>query len=128
MAGLQKALLNRPELFVSTTTEKLHEPVRLAAATNPVLAHIWQQALEDQGIQCQVLGDYLDAGIGDISGISAEVWVDSADQVRAETILQELHDRAKESDEDGDEEDEADEGGIEEIDEDEIEDVSEITK
>ena len=61
--------------------------VRLAAAANPVQAHIWQQALEDEGIRCQVLGDYLDAGIGDIPGMSAEVWVESSDLGRAEAIL-----------------------------------------
>jgi nucleotide-binding universal stress UspA family protein len=64
-----------------------HDLVRLAAATNPALAHIWQQALEQEGIRCQVLGDYLDAGLGDLPGFSAEVWVESADVVQAEAIL-----------------------------------------
>jgi nucleotide-binding universal stress UspA family protein len=67
--------------------EDQHDLVRLAAAANPVLAHIWQQALEQEGIRCQVLGDYLDAGIGDIPGFSAEVWVETADLARAEAIL-----------------------------------------
>jgi len=66
-----------------------HDIVRLAAAANPFQAHIWQQALEQEGIRCQVLGDYLDAGIGDIPGISAEVWVTAADVARAEEILRE---------------------------------------
>jgi hypothetical protein len=64
-----------------------HDMVRLAAAANPFQAHIWQQALEREGIRCQVLGDYLDAGIGDIPGVMAEVWVDPADLARAEAIL-----------------------------------------
>jgi hypothetical protein len=34
-----------------------------------------------------VLGDYLDAGVGDIPGIEAEVWVEAADLERAEAIL-----------------------------------------
>jgi hypothetical protein len=68
-------------------SEKPTDLVRLATAGNSVLAHIWQQALQDEGIHCQVLGDYLDAGIGDISGITAEVWVEAADAVRAEAIL-----------------------------------------
>jgi hypothetical protein len=68
-------------------SEAQHDVVRLAAAANPFQAHIWQQALEQEGIRCQVLGDYLDAGIGDIPGLSAEVWVGSADLVRAEAIL-----------------------------------------
>jgi hypothetical protein len=66
-----------------------HDMVRLAAAANPFQAHIWQQALEQEGIRCQVLGDYLDAGIGDIPGMMAEVWVDAADLARAEAILRE---------------------------------------
>jgi hypothetical protein len=61
--------------------------VRLAAAANPFHAHIWQQALERERIRCQVLGDYLDGGIGDVPGISTEVWVGSADLVRAEAVL-----------------------------------------
>ena len=61
--------------------------VRLATAANPFQAHIWQQALRNEGIHCQVLGDYLDAGIGDIPGLTAEVWVEAADAVRAEEIL-----------------------------------------
>ena len=64
-----------------------HEVVRLAEASNPFQAHIWQQALQQEGIRCQVLGDYLDAGIGDIPGVGAEVWVEAADLARAEAIL-----------------------------------------
>ena len=63
----------------------------------PFQAHIWQQALEQEGIRCQVLGDYLDAGIGDIPGISAEVWVAAADLARAETILRQHRDRSDEA-------------------------------
>jgi uncharacterized protein (DUF302 family) len=63
--------------------------VRLAAAANPFQAHIWQQALERKGIRCQVLGDYLDAGIGDIPGITSEIWVEPADAERAEAFLRE---------------------------------------
>jgi len=40
-----------------------------------------------RGIRCQVLGDYLDAGIGDIPGMTAEVWVESEDLALAEAIL-----------------------------------------
>src|SRR5580704_279554 len=73
-----------------------HEVVRLAAAANPFQAHIWQQALEDEGIRCQVLGDYLDAGLGDIPGLSAEVWVEAADFAQAESILRQHEDRSEE--------------------------------
>jgi Putative prokaryotic signal transducing protein len=70
-----------------------HDMVRLAGAVNGFQAHIWQQALEREGIRCQVLGDYLEAGIGDIPGLSAEVWVGAADLSRAESILHEHLDR-----------------------------------
>ena len=85
--------------MADTILEKLHDLVRLATAANPVLAHIWRQALEEEGIRCEVFGDYLDAGIGDISGISSEVWVDGADFPRAEAILREHADRIETSEE-----------------------------
>jgi hypothetical protein len=74
-----------------------HDLVRLATAVNPFEAHIWQQALQEEGIRCQVLGDYLDAGVGDIPGIEAEVWVDAADLDRAEAILRQHQDRRGEA-------------------------------
>ena len=74
-----------------------HNLVRLAAAANPVQAHIWQQGLEQEGIRCQVLGDYLDAGLGDIPGFSAEVWVEAADFARAEAILRRHRDHSEEA-------------------------------
>lgn len=71
-----------------------HDLVRLSTAVNPFQAHIWQQALEEEGIRCQVLGDYLDAGVGDIPGIEAEVWVEAVDRERAEAILRQHQDRS----------------------------------
>jgi hypothetical protein len=73
----------------------LDEVVRLAAAANPFEAHIWQQALEREGIRSQVLGDYLDAGIGDIPGMRAELWVAAADVARAEEILRQPQERSE---------------------------------
>jgi hypothetical protein len=73
------------------------EIVRLATAANPFQAHIWQQALQQEGIRCQVLGDYLDAGIGDIPGMGAEVWVEAADLARAEAILDQRRGRSEEA-------------------------------
>jgi Putative prokaryotic signal transducing protein len=73
------------------------EIVRLATAANPFQAHIWQQALQQEGIRCQVLGDYLDAGLGDIPGFSAEVWVGTADLARAEAILGQHRNRSEEA-------------------------------
>ena len=74
-----------------------HELTRLATATNPIEAHIWQQALEEKGIRCQVVGDFLDAGIGNIPGIGAEVWVEAADVVRAEAFLRQHRERSEEA-------------------------------
>ncbi len=65
------------------------EIVCLTSATNPVEAHLLQQALQEEGINAQVLGDYLEGGIGNIPGVSAEVWVDAANLEQAQAILQE---------------------------------------
>jgi hypothetical protein len=82
-------------MFTRTPKEsEPHDLARLAAAVNPFQAHIWQQALQAEGIRCQVLGDYLDAGVGDIPGIEAEVWVEAADLERAEAILRQHQDRS----------------------------------
>jgi hypothetical protein len=64
--------------------------VRLATAPNPAQAHLWEQALRQAGVQCKVVGDYLDAGIGDIPGLRAELWVHKNDVARAEEVLNEL--------------------------------------
>jgi hypothetical protein len=65
--------------------------VRLASAANPQEAHVWQQALADEGIRSQVVGDYLDASFGDIPGLKPELWVHRADFERAQAILQSHH-------------------------------------
>jgi hypothetical protein len=64
------------------------EIVCLATASNPQEAHTWRQALEDEGIRCQVVGDYLDAGVGDIPGFRAELWVHREDVEKARTLLE----------------------------------------
>jgi hypothetical protein len=71
--------------------------VRVATAPNPAQAHIWQQALEAEGIRSQVVGDYLDAGLGDIPGVSAELWVHRDDLARAEEVLRQGRQSASES-------------------------------
>ncbi len=62
--------------------------IRLATAQNPVQAHIWADALQAEGIRSKVVGDFLDAGLGDIPGMSAELWVHKNDAARAQEILQ----------------------------------------
>jgi hypothetical protein len=72
------------------TTAESDDIVRLATAANPAQAHIWEQALRAAGISCRVVGDYLDAGIGDIPGMRAELWVHRNDVAQAEAVLKEI--------------------------------------
>jgi hypothetical protein len=62
--------------------------VRLATAPNPAQAHLWQQALEEEGINSKVVGDFLDAGFGDVPGVRAEIWVHRNDLERASAFLE----------------------------------------
>jgi hypothetical protein len=78
--------------------------VKLADAANPVQAHIWQQALEAEGIKSHVVGEFLDAGIGDVPGMSPEVWVHRDDLARAEEILRQGEHAGDETDVDDEEE------------------------
>jgi hypothetical protein len=68
-----------------------NDVVRLATAPNPADAHILEQALADEGIKATVVGDYLDAGFGDVPGARAEVWVHRQDLARAEAVLKRSH-------------------------------------
>ena len=69
------------------STERDENIVRLATASNPFQAHVWEQALKREGIRSKVVGDYLGAGIGDVPGMRAEVWVHRDDLERARQIL-----------------------------------------
>jgi hypothetical protein len=62
--------------------------VRLTTAANPFQAHLWERALKEAGIRCKVVGDYLEAGLGDISGLLPEIWVHRDDLARAEKVLE----------------------------------------
>jgi hypothetical protein len=62
--------------------------VCLTTANNPAQAHLYCDALQEEGIRCKVVGDYLDAGLGDVPGIRAEVWVHRDDLERAKAILE----------------------------------------
>jgi len=77
-----------------------HDPdaiVRLATARNPFEAHAWERALREQGIEVKVVGDYLDAGIGDISGFLPELWVHRDELARAEKVLKKLEESQSEA-------------------------------
>src|SRR5690242_4565487 len=79
----------------SMSTEHDENIVRLATASNPFQAHVWEQALQREGIRSKVVGDYLDAGIGDVPGVRAEVWVHRDDLSAAEAVLKALRDSPK---------------------------------
>jgi hypothetical protein len=61
--------------------------VSLSRAPNPAMAHIWENALQQEGIDCRVVGDFLDAGIGDISGVQPEIWIRRQDVTQAQAVL-----------------------------------------
>jgi hypothetical protein len=61
--------------------------VSLSTAPNPALAHIWANVLRGAGIPCQVVGDFLDAGIGDISGVQPQIWIKRQDVTHAQALL-----------------------------------------
>jgi hypothetical protein len=63
--------------------------VCLLTAENPAQAHLWQNALEEEGIECKVVGDYLEASLGDIPGARPELWVHRDDAERALAIINE---------------------------------------
>jgi hypothetical protein len=65
--------------------------VCLLTAVHPAQAHLWQTALAEEGVESNVVGDYLDAGIGDIPGARAALWVHRADVDRAMTIINTRH-------------------------------------
>jgi hypothetical protein len=75
--------------------EQPDEVVRLASARNSFEAHEWEQALREEDIYCKVVGDYLEAGIGDISGLLPEIWVRQEELARAQKVLQRLEKAVK---------------------------------
>jgi hypothetical protein len=73
------------------STDTSEDIVRLTTAPNPPTAHLWEQSLAAAGIRSQVVGDYLDAGIGDIPGVQPEIWVHRDDLDWARAVLREKH-------------------------------------
>lgn len=65
------------------------EIVRLVTANSPQEAHHWRQALEDEGIRCQVVGEYLGSfGIVPPGYPVPQLWVHRDDAERAKTVLE----------------------------------------
>jgi hypothetical protein len=67
------------------------EIVRLAYASNPTEAFVWQQSLEAEGITSRVDGNFLDAGIGDVGAMRPELLVFAKDVERARAWLEAHH-------------------------------------
>lgn len=64
------------------------EIVRIAVATTTAEAYAWRQALQDEGVSCKVVGEYL-TGLGMTPGgsMAPEIWVHRNDEDRAKSIL-----------------------------------------
>jgi signal recognition particle subunit SEC65 len=71
------------------------EVVKLVAVEDTQEAFAIKAALESAGIECQVVGDLLDASFGSLKTIPAEIWVHQFDLERAQQILQELRSRPR---------------------------------
>lgn len=67
--------------------------VRLGTAADPAEALAWQQALQDEGIRCKVVGELLESSFLDPHSARPEVWVHRADLERSVAALEE-HRRA----------------------------------
>ncbi len=64
------------------------EIVRVASAASVAEAYGWRQALQDEGISCKVVGEYLGGfGIVPTGSVTPEVWVHRNDELRAREVL-----------------------------------------
>lgn len=75
------------------------EVVRLVAVEDTQEAFAIKTALESEGIECHVVGDLLDASLGTLKAIPAEVWVHRADLERAQQLLEQLRSQPPEEQE-----------------------------
>lgn len=67
-------------------TTQQDDVVRVASGSD-VTVRVWQQALDAEGIECRVVGEDLNAGIGTAIGNSVELWVRREDAARAEAVI-----------------------------------------
>ncbi len=73
--------------------------VRLTTSANPQEAYLLRDMLREQNIECRVVGDMLDAGLGDVPGIRPELWVFRDDLPLASKLIEEHEQIAAISDE-----------------------------
>jgi hypothetical protein len=65
------------------------EIVRLGTAGSLQEAHLWRQALEDEGIRCRVVGEYLGSfGVVPPGHPVPELWVHKENSERGQAILE----------------------------------------
>ncbi|GBD35157.1 hypothetical protein HRbin36_00262 [bacterium HR36] len=93
------------------TRDDPKQVVKLVAVEDTQEAFAIKTALESEGIECQVVGDLLDASLGTLKTIPAEVWVHRADLERAQQLLQALRHRPSGEAEPTEMEDESDSKG-----------------
>jgi hypothetical protein len=91
----QRAATSQPNLR-SCAVGKLSDPhgeeiVRLVTGNSPQEAHLWRQSLEDLGIRCRVVGEYLGSfGVVYPGHPVPELGVHREDAKRAQAILEGL--------------------------------------
>jgi hypothetical protein len=62
--------------------------VRLATASNPQEASLWQQALETEGVRCRIVGEMLGSfGVVYPGSVRPEIWVFESELDRARAVL-----------------------------------------
>lgn len=66
------------------------EIVRLASAGSAQEAQLWREALEEHGIRCRIVGEYLIGMILAGGGEYPELWVHREDLAQAKSILEKL--------------------------------------
>jgi hypothetical protein len=68
-----------------------HDIVCLATAGSSQEAHLWRQALEDEGICCRVVGEFLGSfGVAPPGYPVPEIWVRRQDAPHARQVLEQL--------------------------------------
>jgi hypothetical protein len=73
-----------------------NDVVRVAAG-DMVLMELYKQAITEEGIVANVVGEDLEAGIGTAIPRSVEVWVHQADAPRARAIIREMEEEEAEA-------------------------------
>jgi hypothetical protein len=63
------------------------EVMHLVTAPSLPQAHIWEEALRDAGVPCEVVGGYFHTGLRNTPGVQLELWVQRCHLTNAREIL-----------------------------------------